>query len=705
MLSVLRAAAPVRWIKLKGEHTIMTANDIRNIALLGHGGSGKTSLVEQMLYMTKGIDRLGKTADGNTTCDYDAEEIKRQISISLAFAPVMYKGKKINVMDAPGNFDFAGEAVCAIRAAECSVIVGNAKDGLSVGMERTWKMLGKKPRMMFINRVEEANADYASCIEAVKGKFGTAIAPIVATKADANKAVTVIVDLLHNKAYDAKGECAIPADMADEVEALRSELMEAAAGADEELMEKFFETMELSAEDMAKGLKIGVREGTVCPVLCGSAVTGIGVDMLMQTIVDLVPVATDMPAEAAEDDDGNAIEVAYDPNGTTAAFVFKTISDQYGKYSMIKVIRGKVTGDMSLYNMTTGNTEKLGRLYVMKGKKAEETKEICCGDIGAIGKMDKVKTGDTLCEPRKVVKIEPIPFDEPCYSVAIAPKTRGQEDKMAQGLNRLNEEDPSFRVVNNAETHQMVVSGAGDIQIDVLVNKLKSRFGVEVVLDTPRVPYREKIRKTVSKQGRHKKQTGGSGQFGDVWIRFEPNEESEEMVFAEEVFGGSVPKNFFPAVEKGLREACVHGPLAGYPVVNLKAVLYDGSYHPVDSSEIAFKTAANLAYKAAMPEASPVLLEPVCELKVTVPDQYMGDILGDLNKRRGRVMGMTPTGNGEQVIEAECPEAELMSYAIDLRSMTQSRGSFVMHFVRYEQCSADAQAKAVAAAKAMQEAE
>ena len=359
MLSVLRAAAPVRWIKLKGEHTIMTANDIRNIALLGHGGSGKTSLVEQMLYMTKGIDRLGKTADGNTTCDYDAEEIKRQISISLAFAPVMYKGKKINVMDAPGNFDFAGEAVCAIRAAECSVIVGNAKDGLSVGMERTWKMLGKKPRMMFINRVEEANADYASCIEAVKGKFGTAIAPIVATKADANKAVTVIVDLLHNKAYDAKGECAIPADMADEVEALRAELME-----------KFFDTMELSAQDMAKGLKIGVRDGSVCPVLGGSANTGLGVEMLLQTILDLAPVATDMPAEAAQDDDGNDVEVACDPNGPTAAIVFKTISDQYGKYSMIKVIRGKVTGGtVPLTQREIASTFGISRSYVSRIEK------------------------------------------------------------------------------------------------------------------------------------------------------------------------------------------------------------------------------------------------------------------------------------------------------------------------------------------------
>ena len=681
----------------------MTANDIRNIALLGHGGSGKTSLAEQMLFMTKGTDRLGKTADGNTTCDYDAEEIKRQISISLAFAPVQYKGKKINVMDAPGNFDFSGEAVCAIRAAECAVIVGNAKDGLSVGMERTWKMLGKKPRMMFINRVEEANSDYASCIEAIKAKYGTAIAPIVATKADANKAVTVIVDLLHNKAYDAKGECAIPGDMADEVEALRAELMEAAAGADEELMEKFFETMELSAEDMAKGLKIGVRDGSVCPVLCGSAVTGMGVDMLMQTIVDLVPVATDMPAEAAEDDDGNAIEVAYDPNGPTAAFVFKTISDQYGKYSLIKVLSGEITSDLSLVNARTGATEKLGRLYKMCGKKAEEVKELTCGDIGAIGKMDKVKTGDTLCDSRKVVALKGIPFPEPCYSKAIAPKTRGQDDKVAAGLARMNEEDPSFTVVNNSETRQVVLSGAGDMQLDVLVSRLKSRFGVEAELSPARVPYRETIKKKVEAHGRHKKQTGGSGQFGDVWIRFEPQYESEDMIFAEEVFGGSVPKNFFPAVEKGLREAAQKGVLAGYPLVNLKATLYDGSYHPVDSNEMAFKTAAQLAYKEGIANANPVILEPIGALEVTIPDSYLGDVMGDLNKRRGRVMGMNPTEDGNQILEAEVPMAEMTSYAIDLRSLTQSRGSFSFHFVRYEEAPPAAQQKAIEDAKAIQE--
>ena len=683
----------------------MTANDIRNIALLGHGGSGKTALAEQMLLKTKGIDRMGKATDGNTVCDYDAEEIKRQISISLAFAPVNFNKVKINVMDAPGNFDFAGEAVSAIRAAECAVIVGAAKDGLSVGMERTWKMLGKKPRMIFINRCDEANADYATCIEAIRAKFGQAIAPIVVPVSDANKAVTCVVDLLHNKAYDAKGECAIPAEVADEVESARAELMEAAAGADEELMEKFFETMELSAADMAKGLKIGVRDGSVCPVMCGSAITGMAVDMLMQTIIDLCPIATDMPAEKAMDDSDKEIEVAYDPNGSTVAFVFKTISDQYGKFSMVKVIRGKVTGDMSLYNVTTGNTEKLGRLYTMKGKKTEEVKEICCGDIAAIGKMDKIKTGDTLVEPKTFAKMPALSYAAPCYERAIAPKVKQEVEKMGTGLNKLNEEDPTFHVTNNAETHQTVISGAGDIQIDVLCAKLKSRFGVETELGTPRVPYREKIRSKVEKRGRYKKQTGGSGQFGDVVITFEPQTEQEDMIFEEAVFGGSVPKNYFPAVEKGLRKCCLTGVLAGYPVVFLKATLTDGSYHPVDSSDIAFQLAAGLAFKDALPEAKPVLMEPIGELKVTVPDNFVGDVMGDLNKRRGRVMGMNPTGDGETVLEAEVPMAEMTSYAIDLRSMTQSRGTFTFNFVRYEDCPAAAQEKAIAEAKAMAEAE
>ena len=686
------------------------SKDIRNIALLGHGGNGKTSLAESILFLTGVTDRLGSTAAGNSVSDYDQEEIRRQISISASTMYTEYQKTKINIIDTPGYFDFAGEVAQALRVAAIGIICVSAKDGLNVGAEKAWKALTDAgvPRAIYISKVDEEHADFYKAFEQLREKFGPSLSPMSAPIMDGTK-VAGLVDILARKAYKYEGkkrtEIPMPADMSGRVEELYSEIAENAAGTSEELMEKYFAGEDFTYAEMIQGLRQGVKDLSLFPVVCGSALQGMGTRILMDTIVELLPKPQDARALMAENEDGESSEFVVAPGALPTAFVFKTISDQYGKYSYVKVLSGSIKPDMPMVNARTGETEKLGRLYIAKGKKYTEVKELTCGDIGAIAKMDKVKTGDTLCEPRKVVKIAPIPFDEPCYSVAIAPKTRGQEDKMAQGLNRLNEEDPSFRVINNAETHQMVVCGAGDIQIDVLVSKLKSRFGVEVVLDTPRVPYREKIRKTVQKQGRHKKQTGGSGQFGDVWIRFEPNEESEEMVFAEEVFGGSVPKNFFPAVEKGLREACVHGPLAGYPVVNLKAVLYDGSYHPVDSSEIAFKTAANLAYKAAMPEASPVLLEPVCELKVTVPDQYMGDILGDLNKRRGRVMGMNPTGNGEQVIEAECPEAELMSYAIDLRSMTQSRGSFVMHFVRYEQCSADAQAKAIAAAKAMQEAE
>ena len=683
----------------------MTANDIRNICLLGHGGSGKTTLAEQMLFMTKGTDRLGRTADGNTVCDYDAEEIKRQISISLAFAPVKYKDVRINVMDAPGNFDFSGEAISAIRAAECAVLVGAAKDGLSVGMERSWKLLGKKPRMIFVNRTDEDNSDYQACLDALKGKFGQSVVPIVAPVIDGNKKVTGIVDLLHNTAYEVKGgkvaACAIPADMADEVEALRAELMEAAAGSDEELMEKFFDTMELSAEDMARGLKLGVRDGSVCPVLCGSAVTGLGVEMLMQTIVDLVPVATDMPAETAQDDDGNDVEVACDPNGPTAAIVFKTISDQYGKYSMVKVLRGRITSDMALYNPATGNTEKLGRLYIMKGKKGEEVKEICCGDIGVFTKLASVRTGDTLCQPGKLVTIKPMTYAEPCYRMAIYAKTKGQEDKVAAGLVKLNEEDASFTYGNDPETKEMIIAGVCDIHLSVIIAKLLSKYKVEAELRPAKIAYRETIKKKVEIHGRHKKQSGGHGQFGDVYIRFEPQSESEDMIFADETVGGCVPKNFIPSVEKGLRNCIGKGVLAGYPVVFLKSTLYFGSYHPVDSSDMAFQTAAGIAYKEGLPTAGPTLLEPIGELKVFIPDANMGDIIGDLNKRRGRVMGMNPDpdNRGWQIVEAEVPMGEMSSYAIDLRSMSQGRGSYSLKFVRYEEVPQINQAKIIEDAK------
>ena len=683
--------------------------DIRNICLLGHGGSGKTSLVESMLYITGATDRLGKTADGNTVCDYDPEETKRQISISLAMAPVMYQGVKINVLDTPGNFDFAGEMQSGVRAAEVGVLVCASKDGLSVGAERCWKYLReqKKPCIVYISKEDEENANFSTTLEALRENLSKSIAPVVAPIWDENKRTIGIIDVLNQKAYkmggDKKGtrvEIPIPESKQKVVQELYDQLMEAVAETTEENMEKFFAGEPFTKEEIMTGLKVGMHEGTLAPVVCGSAFTGLGTEMLLQTIVDLVPGPLEVPAEEATDESGeNAVEVAHDPNGPTAAIVFKTISDQYGKYSLVKVVSGKITGDMSLYNPTTGKTEKLGRLYTLRGKKTEEVKEIACGDIGAIAKMDRLKTGDTLCDPKKVVRLTPVQFAEPCYSRAIAPKTRGQDEKVGSGLVRLNEEDPTFSVVNNAETHQVVVSGAGDIQIDVLVSKLKSRFGVEAELDTPRVAYREKIRKKVRKQGRHKKQTGGSGQFGDVHIVFEPQEESEDMIFAEEVFGGSVPKNFFPAVEKGLRQASEHGVLAGYPVVGLKATLLDGSYHPVDSSEMAFIMAAKLAYKAALPEAGPVILEPFGTLRAHVPGDNTGDIMGDVTKRRGRVLGMSPDEDGLQVVEAEVPLAEMQDFTTFMRQLTQGRGHFTLDFVRYEPLPSNLEGKVIEEAK------
>ena len=684
-----------------------SVQNIRNVCLLGHGGSGKTALAESLLYMTGAIDRMGKAADGNTVCDYDPEEIKRQISISLAVAPLEFKGCKINVLDTPGSFDFSGEVMEALRAADAAIIVCSAKDGISVGLEKAWKYCEERnmPRFIYISKTDEENADYNATFDALRAKYGNKIAPVVVPIWDEDKKIIGIIDVMNKRAYEMRDgkreEIEIPEGKEDVVTQFNDALKESVAETSEAFMDKFFSGEDFTYAEMIQGLRQGVRELSLFPVLCGSAVNTMGSLMLLDYISELLPTPMEGNYHKATRQDGETEEFVVSPGGVPTAFVFKTVADQYGKYSYVKVLSGVIKPNMSLVNATTGETEKLGRIYIMRGKKATETDELGVGDIGAIGKMEKVRTGDTLCDPRKIVALKQIPFAEPCYSVAIAPKTKGQDDKVAQGLYRLNEEDPSFSVVNNAETHQMVLYAAGDIQVDVLVAKLKSRFNVEAELKAPRVPYREKIRKTVQKQGRHKKQTGGSGQFGDVWIRFEPNPEEEQMVFAEEVFGGSVPKNFFPAVEKGLKEACVHGPLAGYPVVNLKAVLYDGSYHPVDSSEIAFKTAAQLAYKAAMPEANPVLLEPVGELKVVVPDSYMGDVIGDLNKRRGRVMGMNPTGDGEQEIEAEVPMAEMTSYAIDLRAMTQSRGSYTFHFVRYEDCPPAAQEKAIAAAKAM----
>ena len=678
-----------------------TANSIRNVCLLGHSGSGKTALAESLLYMTGVIDRIGKNADGNTVCDYDPEEIKRNISISSALVPLDYKGCRINLLDTPGGFDFSGSVVEALRAADAAIIVCSAKDGITVGFEKAWKYCQERnmPRFIYISKVDEDNSDYNATFEALRERYGNRIAPVVAPIWDSNKKVTGIIDVLNKRAYEMQNlkrvEIAIPEGKEEVISDLNYALMEAVAETDEELMDKFFNEEPFTYAEMIKGLHQGVKDLSMFPVLCGSGVSCLGSLMLMDTIIDLFPNPIEGNYHKATAADGTVEEFVVSPGGVPSAFVFKTVSDQYGKYSFVKVLSGEITSDTTLVNARTGETEKLGRLYTMCGKKATEVKQLVCGDIGAIGKMDKVKTGDTLCDPRKVVSLKGLPYADPCYSMAIYPKTKGQEDKVTAGLNRLNEEDPSFTLVNNAETKQLVLSGSGDQQLDVLVAKLKSRFGVDAVLSEAKVPYREKIKKTVQAHGRHKKQTGGSGQFGDVWVRFEPQEEQDELIFAEEVFGGSVPKNFYPAVEKGIQEAVQKGPLAGYPMVGLKAVLYDGSYHPVDSNEMAFKLAAILAFKEAMPNAMPTLLEPIASLAVTVPESYVGDVMGDLSKRRGRPMGMNPDSDGNTVVEAEVPMAEMGSYAIDLRAMTQARGSFTMKFERYEEVPKANQAKII----------
>ena len=682
-----------------------SVQNIRNVCLLGHSGNGKTALAESLLYMTGAIDRMGRVADGNTVCDYDPEETKRQISLSTAVAPLEYKGCRINVLDTPGAFDFAGEVMEALRAADAAIIVCSAKDGVSVGLEKAWKYCEERnmPRFIYISKTDEDNSDYNATFEALRERFGKKIAPVVVPIWDENKKVTGLIDVLNKRAYEMQNlkrvEIEVPADKEDVITEFNDALKESVAETSEEFMDKFFGGEDFTYAEMIQGLRQGVRELSLFPVLCGSAVNCMGSLMLMDNIVDLLPNPMEGNYHKATKADGETEEFVVSPGGVPTAFVFKTVSDQYGKYSFVKVLSGEITSDLSLVDSRTGATEKLGRLYNMRGKKAEEVKVLGCGDIGAIGKMDRVKTGDTLCDPRKIVSLKGIPYAEPCYSMAIAPKVKGQDEKVGTGLNRLNEEDPSFTVYNNPETKQLVISGSGDQQLDVIVSKLKTRFGVDAVLSPAKVAYRERIKKTVEAHGRHKKQTGGSGQFGDVWIRFEPQEDQDDMIFAEEVFGGSVPKNFYPAVEKGLREAVQKGPLAGYPMVNLKAVLYDGSYHPVDSNEMAFKLAAILAFKEAMPNAGATLLEPIASLKVQVPADNMGDVIGDLNKRRGRIMGMEHDKEGNAVVEAEVPMAEMGSYAIDLRAMTQARGTFTMHFERYEEVPKANQAKVIADAK------
>ena len=673
-----------------------TAKDIRNIALLGHGGDGKSALCESMLFNTKVITRLGKRSDGTTVSDFDDEEKKRQYSIKTSVIPVEYNKVKLNILDNPGYFDFAGEVVQSLRVADAGVIVLTAKSGIAVGTEKGWKALADRelPAMFYVSKLDEEHANFFGTLQSMRDTFGASVIPFTFPILKGEQPVGV-VDLIEKKAYDETGkEIALPADAEEKIEEYMMELNEQVAETDEALMEKFFAEEPFTPEEMANGLKTGILTRAITPVFCGCSTTGLGVNALMDNLVKYAPSPLEGKPMTAVDEDGNESEFKLDPAGSPMAFVFNTMSDQYGKNSYFKVISGDIEDTLTVVNGRTGSNEKLGNTFFPRGKDNMKTSKVCCGDIGVFTKLASVRTGDTLGLAGKVVNLKPMEYDVPNYRMAIYAKTKGQEDKVAAGLVKLHEEDASFTYGNDPETKEMIIAGVCDIHLSVIIAKLAAKYKVEAELRPAKIAYRETIMGKVEQHGRHKKQSGGHGQFGDVYIRFEHQDEQDDMIFADETVGGCVPKNFIPSVEKGLRNCVGKGVLAGYPVVNLKATLYFGSSHPVDSSDMAFQTAAGIAYKEGLPLARPTILEPIAELKVFVPDTYTGDVVGDLNKRRGRVMGM-----GGGVIEAEVPMGEMSSYAIDLRSMTQGRGSYSMKFVRYEEVPQMNQAKIIDEAK------
>ena len=685
------------------------AGKIRNIAIAGHSGSGKTSLAEAMLYIAGATDRLGKVADGNTVCDFDAEEIKRSVSVSTAVAPLVWNDTKINLLDTPGLFDFAAGFYEGVRAAETVLIAVSGRSGVSVGTEKAFDLAtaNNKFKMFFIGKLDTENADYFKVLAGLRDSFGSSVCPLIIPYVEDGKVVCYI-NLVENKAYAyAGGKCKevdVPAGAADSIEECMMELSEAIAETDEELMNKFFEGEAFTKEDMEKGFKLGIASGALAPVVCGAPTSLEGVDLLMNTITSIIPSAAEAASEKAVGADDKEVEIECDENAPLASYVFKTVADPFvGKLSFFKVIAGRLSADIAPINARTGQTERLGKLVFVRGKKQEDTDYIGAGDIGAVTKLAEAVTGDSYCDPKRVVSFAKTQYPTVCLTMAIVPKSKGDEGKIAQGLQRLIEEDPTVTFEMNAETHQQLLSGLGEQHLDVIISKLKSKFGVEISLIKPRFPYRETIRKKVKVQGKHKKQSGGHGQYGDVWIEFEPTD-SDDLVFEESVFGGSVPRNFFPAVEKGLRDAVKTGTMAGYPMVGVLARLVDGSYHPVDSNDMSFQMAARLAFKAGIPQASPVLLEPIGSLKVLIPDSNTGDIMGDLNKRRGRVLGMTPTGKMTE-IEAEVPMSEMYDFSTMLRSVTQGRGSFTLKFERYEQLPQMLEAAVIEEAKAMREEE
>lgn len=669
---------------------------IHNVALLGHGGSGKTTLADAVLCYGKATERIGKIADSTTVMDFDPEEKKRKTSVSTSVYALELGGHKLNIIDAPGLFDFAGGVSEALAAADSAVIAVSGKSGLTTGAKQSFQKARalKKAVAFFVGKLDSTHAHFYRVISSLVANYGAVICPVVIPYIE-NDEVKSYIDLITNKAYACDGlelkELRMP--LSNEADEMRSMLLEAIATADDALMEKYFAGEEFTPEEIIEGLKKGVTAGEICPVFAGVQQTGAAVPLMVDTLLQILPSAADAVCRF---EDGE--EKAFDENGENALFVFKTIADPFvGKLSYFRVLSGKIKNDTRLINNRTGAEERLSKIMWLKGGKQEDAGEIIAGDIGSVSKLGNVLTGDTLSASGKLAAAA-VDFPAPTISVAVYPKAKGDEEKITQAFSRLCEEDPTIKVYTDNETHEQILSALGEQHIDVIISRLKSKFGAEVELKKPKIAYRETIRKPVKIQGRHKKQSGGHGQFGDVWIEFEPCD-SDELVFEEKVFGGAVPKNFFPAVEKGLRDCTAKGVLAGYPMVGIKATLVDGSYHPVDSSEMSFKMAAAVAFKDGIPQASPVLLEPIGTLKVLVPDEMLGDVIGDINKRRGRIIGMNPAENKMQEIIGEVPMAEMSDFSTAMRSITQGTAVFTLAPTRYEEVPAALAQKIIDAAR------
>lgn len=689
----------------------ITTKNIRNVVLLGHSGGGKTSVAEAMLYLAKATDRLGSTPDGNTVCDYDPEEIKRGFTLSDSVAPLMWNDIKINLIDTPGYLDFEGEVKEGVRVGDAALIVVDGKAGIEVGTELAWEYADEAgiPKAFFINKFDDDEARFKRVFDSLRERFGVAVCPLLIPMIEGDK-VTGFLNLIDLKSavYDKTGSAAeseIPDEFKSVADTYREMLYESIAETSDELMEKYFAGEEITFDEAVEAIHQGIIDGGIVPVFCGSATKMWGIEMVLDNIAHSFPRITAKKTERGTVN-GEETPIAIEPDGDTSLFVFKTVADPFvGKMSFFKVMNGTLRKDMTLKNTVSGQSEKIARIYEMRGKKQTEVDALCCGDIGMTAKLINTNTNDTLTSSNDTVVYAPTEFPEPFMTQCIRPMAKGDEDKISQGISKLLEEDKTLKYENNAETKQLLISGIGDIHLDVLVSKLKNRYGTSVQLTAPKIAYRETIRKKVQAEGKHKKQSGGHGQYGHVRIEFSPGE-AEGLTFTESVVGGAVPKGYFPAVEKGLLDSMQKGILAGYPVVHLAANLYDGSYHDVDSSEMAFKLAANLAYKDGLAKASPVLLEPVGELNTYVPDSMVGDVIGDVNKRRGRVLGMNAVEGkkGYQVVTAEVPKAEMMDYPIALRALSQGKGRFTFYFTRYEEVPSQVAQKIIADANANEEA-